>query len=61
MEYIVECIEPSTPAFGRLELVNDNTTTKYTCEIGYTLSGPAERHCMEDGSGWDGVDPECSK
>ena len=56
-----ECKVPVTPAFGQMEITNTNSTVLYGCDIGYTLTGPSKRQCLEDGSGWEEADPVCSK
>ena len=34
--------------------------TRYSCDTGYTLNGPAERTCQADGQ-WNGSAPTCER
>ena len=33
----------------------------YSCDIGFTLNGSAERKCADDGTGWSDTDPACGE
>lgn len=38
---------------------DDRTSAQYSCDVGYSLKGPKERTCQNDGSGWNLSGPEC--
>ena len=59
--FILECVIPSAPANGSLDVLSNGNVIKYYCDIGYTLNGSLERQCGEDGSGWNGNEPSCGK
>ena len=55
------CIVPESPVNGNLSVSEDGETLTYTCDVGYNLIGDSIQQCGNDGSGWPGVSPNCSK
>jgi len=54
-----DCKTPASPQNG---LVSANgTLAAYTCLVGHSLEGARTRTCADDGSGWSGTNPVCSK
>ena len=58
---ISECIPPLTPGNGSVKVLSNDKIAAYSCEIGFTLNGSAERKCADDGTGWSDTDPTCGK
>ncbi|XP_053399292.1 CUB and sushi domain-containing protein 3-like [Mercenaria mercenaria] len=56
-----ECDLPPSVDNGAVTVSSDKLTSTYSCDVGYTLSGPDVRHCRTNGSWWDGTDPVCSE
>ena len=54
---ICHCDQPLNISDGYVS--SDGVTATYFCLTGYTLNGEENRHCLSDGSGWDGVSPTC--
>ena len=55
------CVPPSSPENGNISLSVDGLNITYSCNHGYTLIGDSSQSCLDDGSGWSGVFPNCSK
>ena len=53
------CVAPVGPTNGGFTLSLDHMTLTYYCDNGFSLTGNIARYCATDGSGWDGLDPEC--
>ena len=57
-----ECILPGTLSNGEIKPNADKSTLYYYCNIGFSLSTTTFiRECMQDGTGWSGVEPACRK
>ena len=57
----VSCGQPGIPSNGQVNTsagTSFGDVAKYSCDIGYTLNGPAERTCQADGR-WNGSVPTC--
>ena len=55
------CEPPLFPVNGNVSVSTDGLTASYECDTGYILAGNTERSCLDDGSGWSGTEPSCSK
>ncbi|KAL4230224.1 Sushi [Mactra antiquata] len=53
------CNHPGSLDNGNVTITTDDLTSIYTCNIGYTISGPSTRTCSDDGSGWSDEQPSC--
>lgn len=57
---VINCGELSDPVNGMVDVtstLHDGTAT-YTCNNGYTIDGPSNRTCGNQGM-WSGVEPSC--
>ena len=57
----VSCGQPDSPSNGRVDTSAGTffgDVARYSCDTGYTVSGPAERTCQADGR-WNGSVPTC--
>ena len=59
--FISECIPPLSPGNGSVQISLNGETASYSCDVGYTLNGSAERQCSDNGMGWSDSDPICGK
>lgn len=59
LEFISDCSPPSSPSSG--SVVANKTNAIYSCEEGFVLKGPQQRSCQDNGLGWTGITPSCSK
>lgn len=55
------CDPPASLEHGTVLISSDKLTASYSCDVGYSLSGPEIRQCRTNGSWWDGTSPACSK
>ncbi|XP_053399660.1 sushi, von Willebrand factor type A, EGF and pentraxin domain-containing protein 1-like isoform X1 [Mercenaria mercenaria] len=55
------CVTPTFTEGGNFTLSDDRLTVTFTCEAGYTMVGEQTITCGTDGSGWDIVQPNCTK
>ena len=55
------CDAPEAPVNTTVTLSNGGSLATYTCGIGYSLIGSSQRSCLIDGTGWEGIEPICSK
>ena len=59
----VSCGQPDIPSNGRVGTsagTSFGDVARYSCDTGYTVSGPAERTCQADGR-WNGSVPTCER
>ena len=59
----VSCGQPAGPSNGRVDTsagTSFGDVVRYLCDIGYTLSGVAERRCQAD-KRWNGSVPTCER
>ncbi|XP_052281318.1 sushi, von Willebrand factor type A, EGF and pentraxin domain-containing protein 1-like [Dreissena polymorpha] len=58
-----KCLAPSTPSQGTMVVsdLNNTQTARYSCNLGFVISGPSNRKCQAQGFGWEGLDPTCEK
>ncbi len=57
----VSCGQPVSPSNGRVNTsagTSFGDVARYSCDTGYTLTGPAERTCQADEQ-WSGSVPTC--
>ena len=57
----VSCGQPVIPRNGHVDTsagTSFGDVARYSCDTGYTLSGPAERTCQANGL-WNGSDATC--
>ena len=56
------CQNLSPPANGRVDIssLEPETTVRYSCNVGFQLSGNRVRTCLESGL-WSGQAPNCTK
>ena len=57
----VSCGHPGILRFGRVDTsagTSFGDVARYSCDVGYTLNGAAERTCQADGQ-WNGTEPTC--
>ena len=59
--YFLECILPPLLDYGNYLVTDNDSVVIYSCAVGYTLNGNFVRQCQQDGGGWDGSQPSCSK
>ena len=59
VSFISVCSSPAGVLNGNLNV--SSSTVIYSCDLGFSLNGSANRTCQEDGSGWTGTDPSCSR
>ena len=54
------CPELTNPENGQVDIsgITENSIATYSCDSGYTLSGPFTRMCRADGV-WSESEPSC--
>ncbi|WAQ98147.1 SVEP1-like protein [Mya arenaria] len=53
------CEPPPSLQNGETIISADGLTARYSCQSGYSLSGPTTRVCQSDGTAWTDEDPFC--
>ena len=53
------CAAVTKPDNGSTNYID--RTVRYSCDIGYSISGSEVRVCNDDGTGWTNSDPTCGR
>ena len=58
---VIQCGDPGTPLNGNRDLSGRSVSSvvRYTCNVGYSISGDQSRTCQSSGF-WSGSLPSCS-
>ena len=55
------CEVPASVDNGTVSVSADRQTVTYSCDVGWSLDGAAQRQCQTGGLGWTGAPPHCGQ